>query len=152
MQPKVVQSFDELRLNFNQLTELLSSDNYNSRFSGNCLNNFILQSTVQILAVQNNKIFKDIMLKIVNEFNLYNIPLDIDLFVGFSQGSCSIIHDDPYDVLIYGLHGETIYIIDKKKYYVKPGDMIKINAGEIHQAISIEPRIILSIGIRNDKK
>jgi hypothetical protein len=30
--------------------------------------------------------------------------------------------------------------------------MIKINAGEIHQAISIEPRIILSIGIRNDKK
>ena len=148
---KLIESFDDFRLDFNQLSELLSSHNYKTRSSSNSLQEFILQSSYQIINVHNYKKFKDILEKIIKQYHLYGVPLEVDLFVSFTQGSCSIIHDDPYDVLIYGLHGETIYVVDKKKYSLKAGDIIIINEGEVHQGIGISPRIVLSLGIRKDK-
>ena len=44
-----------------------------------------------------------------------------------------------------------MYIVDKTKYILEQGDLIKINAGEVHQAIGISPRIILSLGVHNAK-
>ena len=149
--PKVIESFDDLRFDFNQLTELLSSHNFKSRVSGNHLHEFILQASYQILGTHNNVYFKNIIEKMIKQYYLYGVPLDVDLFAGFTQGAASTIHDDPYDVLIYGLYGDTMYIVDKKQYLVKAGDIIKINEGEVHQGIGLSPRIILSLGIRKDK-
>ena len=146
--PRLIESFDDFRFDFNQLTELLSTYNYNSRVSGNHLHDFILQASHQIIGTHRDVHFKNIIDKIAKQYNLYNNALDVDLFVGFTQGAASIIHNDPYDVLIYGLYGDTMYIVDKKQYLLKPGDIIKINANEIHQGIGLCPRIILSLGIR----
>tara|TARA_B100000900_G_C20564092_1_gene710250 strand:+ start:44 stop:550 length:507 start_codon:yes stop_codon:yes gene_type:complete len=148
---KVIQSFDDLRFDFNQLTDLLSSANFKSRVSGNHLNEFILQASYQILGTHTHIYFKDLIEKMIKKYYLYGVPIDVDLFAGFTQSAASTIHDDPYDVLIYGLYGDTMYIVDKKQYLVKAGDIIRINEGEVHQGIGLSPRIILSLGIRKDK-
>jgi hypothetical protein len=149
--PKLVKNFDDLRFDFNQLTDLLSSHNFKSRISGNHLHEFILQASYQILGTHTNLYFKDLIEKMIKEYYLYGVPIDVDIFTGFTQSAASTIHDDPYDVIIYGLYGETMYIIDKKKYLVEAGDVIRINEGEVHQGIGLSPRIILSLGIRKDK-
>ena len=149
--PKVIESFDDLRFDFNQLTELLSSHNFKSRVSGNHLHEYILQASYQILGTHSNVYFKNIIEKMIKQYYLYGVPIDVDLFAGFTQSAASTIHDDPYDVLIYGLYGDTMYIVDKKQYLVKAGDIIRINEGEVHQGIGLSPRIILSLGIRKDK-
>ena len=148
----VIKAFDNLRLDFNQLTDLLSSHNFSSRTSGNLLPQFFLQSSYQIFNVHSSVYFKNIIDKAVKKFNLYGINIDVDIFVGFTQGSSSIIHDDPYDVLIYSLYGDTMYIVDKKQYILKPGDIIRIKKGEVHQGIGLSPRICLSIGVGTDIK
>ena len=147
MEPRVITSFDDLRLDFNQLTELLSSNNFNSRISSNSLNFFVLQSCFQIKEVHNNNYFRILIEKIMKQNNFLKSKVNVDLFVGFTQGSISIIHHDDYDVFLFSLYGETMYIINKEKYLLKPGDLIKINKGELHQAISLTPRIILSLAI-----
>jgi len=144
---KKEKSFDNLFLDFNNLTEFLSRNNYLSRLIGNGSNDFILNSTYQVRNVHNDKFFYNLIKKIIDKYNLYSAKIDVDLFVGFTQGAVSIIHEDKYDVILYGLTGETMYIIDKKQYILEPGDLIKINAGEIHQAIGISPRIVLSLGV-----
>lgn len=146
----MLRSFDDLRFDFNELTELLSSENFKSKISSNYLNEFILQASYQIIGTHTHIFFKNIIEKIVKEYNLYNTSIDADLYVGFTQATCSIIHHDDLDVLIYGLHGETTYVVNKKPYLVKAGDLIKINKGEVHQAIGITPRILLSIGVREN--
>ena len=145
--PRVFTSFDDLRLDFNQLTELLSSNNLKSRISSNSLDYFVLQSCFQIKEVHNNNYFKSLIQKIIKNYNFFKSKVNVDLFVGFTQGSISIIHHDEYDVFLFSLYGETIYIINKEKYLLKPGDLIKINKGELHQAISLTPRIIFSLAI-----
>ena len=57
------------------------------------------------------------------------------------------MHQDREDVYIFGLHGHTCYLIDKKPYVVSPGDMIWIKNGIPHQSIGLTPRIIASFGI-----
>jgi len=144
---KKEKSFDNLFLDFNNLTEFLSRNNYLSRLIGNGSNDFILNSTYQVRNVHNDKFFYNLIKKIIDKYNLYGAKIDVDLFVGFTQGAVSIIHEDKYDVILYALAGETMYIVDKKQYILEPGDLIKINAGEIHQAIGISPRIVLSLGV-----
>lgn len=150
--PRVIKAFDDLRFDFNQLTDLLSSHNFKSRVSGNHLHEFILQASHQILGTHSSVYFKNIIDKMVKEFYLYGVPLDVDIFVGFTQSAASTIHDDPYDVLIYGLYGDTMYIIDKQQHLLRAGDIIRIKEGEVHQGIGLSPRICLSTGIRTDLK
>ena len=149
--PRVTKAFDDLRFDFNQLTDLISTDNFKSRVSGNHLHEFILQASYQILGTQSTVYFKNIIEKMIKEYYLYGVPIDVDLFAGFTQSAASTIHNDPYDVLIYGLYGDTMYIVDKKQHIVRAGDIIRINEGEVHQGIGLSPRIILSLGIRKDK-
>lgn len=149
MNERIKKSYYDLLLDFNNLTELLSNNNYNSILSGNFLNCHILQATHQIKNLQQNKYFYQLINKIVKDFNVVNFKIDVDLFVGFTQGATSIIHKDDYDVFLYGLHGETMYIINKEKHILEQGDLIKINKGEVHQAIGLNPRIVFSLGVYN---
>jgi len=144
---RIKKTYDSLFFDFNSLTELLSTDNYISKVSGNYLNMFMLQATYEIIDVHKNKFFTPLIDKIVKDFNLVNCKIDVNLFVGFTQGAASIIHKDGYDVFLYGLYGETMYVIDKEKYILKQGDLIKINKEEIHQSISLSPRIVFSLGV-----
>jgi mannose-6-phosphate isomerase-like protein (cupin superfamily) len=149
MEERIKRSYDNLFLDFNKLTELLSTNNYSSKLSGNYLNLHILQATYQIKNVHQDEFFTNLINKIIKDFNLINCKLDLDLFVGFTQGASSIIHKDGYDVFLYNLYGETVYIVNKEKYILKQGDIIRINKGEIHQVIGLTPRIVFSLGVHN---
>lgn len=152
MNERVKKSYDNLFLDFNNLTELLSNNNYLSKLSGNYLNMFILQATFQIKNVHQEKFFSNLINKIIKDFSLVNSTVDVDLFVGFTQGATSIIHRDDYDVFLYSLYGETVYIVNKKKYMIEQGDLIKINKNETHQAIGMSPRIVFSLGVHYERK
>ena len=147
MNTRIKKSYDSLFLDFNNLTELLSNSNYNSKLSGNYLNILILQATYEIKDVHKDEFFTPLINKIVKDFNLVDCRIDVNLFVGFTQGAASIIHKDDYDVFLYSLYGETVYIVDKEKHILEQGDLITINKGEVHQAISLSPRIIFSLGV-----
>ena len=43
-----------------------------------------------------------------------------------------------------------MYIVDKEKFILETGDLLYIKAGQIHQSISLKPRITFSLGVRND--
>ena len=129
-----LQSFEEDSLEHISLSEFLSEKYpFKSLLNDDEIN--FLRKFQKSFDTLSNEAVKNIIDKMIKQYNLYNNTLDVDLFVGFTQGAASIIHNDPYDVLIYGLYGDTMYIVDKKQYLLKPGDIIKINANEIHQGI-----------------
>ena len=45
-----------------------------------------------------------------------------------------------------------MYVVNKEKYILEKGDLLQIKAGEIHQSITIKPRLTFSLGVRNDIK
>ena len=147
MSERVKKSYDNLFLDFNNFTELLSNSNYVSKLSGNWINLHILQATYQIKNIHHEKFFSNLINKIIKDFNLSNSKIDLDLFVGFTQGASSIIHRDDYDVFLYNLYGETMCIVEKEKYILKQGDIIRINKQETHQVIGLSPRIVFSLGV-----
>jgi mannose-6-phosphate isomerase-like protein (cupin superfamily) len=144
---KVFTDFDNLQLDYNNLFSLLSDNTYVSKVYGNIASNNLLNNNFKVEDVHEHPFFKEILKKIIHEFKLFNKKIDIYLFLGMLQGSSSDVHTDPYDVYLYNLYGETMYIINKRKYFIKQGDLIKINKGEVHQGISINPRITLSLGV-----
>jgi len=151
MQEVISKNFDNLTLDFNKLTEVLSVDNYTSIISSNYLNNYILQTIFKIRDVHTNDFFTDIINKICSYKKVpVESKIDAFLFVSFTQGINSIIHRDAYDVFLYSLFGETLYIIEKEKYYLKEGDLLHIKKNKTHQALGISPRIVLSLGLHND--
>ena len=151
MQEVINKNFDNLTLDFNKLTEILSVDNYSSVISSNYLNNYILQTIFKITNVHTNDFFTDIINKICSYKKVpIKSKIDAFLFVSFTQGTNSIIHRDAYDVFLYGLFGETLYVIEKEKYNLAEGDLLHIKKNKTHQALGISPRIVLSIGLYND--
>jgi len=49
-------------------------------------------------------------------------------------------------VAILSVLGDICYRIDNEKYFLNPGDLIRIKRGHPHQAIGLDPRIVLSFG------
>lgn len=143
--PKVIKAYDNLELDFNNLTKFLSSHNWVSKHSGNWIHQYALQSCFVIEDVHQDPKFETILRKIANDNELSGQNIDVHLFVGFAQGASSTIHKDNYSVYLYGLYGETMYIVNEEKYILGKGDFIKINRGDTHQAIGLSPRIILSL-------
>jgi mannose-6-phosphate isomerase-like protein (cupin superfamily) len=144
---KIFKSFDSLTLNFNELFNLFSNDNYASITSGKYLNQYILDGTYVIKDVHKDIFFKNLIEKCIETFNIKDKKIDVHLFIGFKQGSTSIIHRDNYDVILYNLYGETMYIIEKENFLLEKNDLIMINKNEVHQAISMSPRITFSLGV-----
>jgi hypothetical protein len=63
-------------------------------------------------------------------------------------------HVDSEDVFLLGLHGKTIYqdIITEKNYTIEEGDLLFFPRQRSHRAISLSPRIVLSVGFFGGKE
>jgi quercetin dioxygenase-like cupin family protein len=82
-----------------------------------------------------------------NEFNKENKKSDLFLFFSFTSGNKSITHRDEYDVFILGLYGKTVYKVEEEEFILEKGDLLSIKKNQLHKAIGLTPRIILSYGI-----
>ena len=87
---------------------------------------------------------------LIDQFNFIpNWRID-DLMVSYAPPGGSVgPHSDEYDVLLYNLFGETMYIVDKEKFILETGDLLHIKKGQVHQAITIKPRITFSLGVKD---
>ena len=100
--------------------------------------------------LHSDKFFSQLIQKLADTYQLKNVKLDGFVFLSFLQGNSGTIHQDNYDVYLYNLFGETMYIVDGKKFILEARDLLQIKAGEVHQSITIKPRITFSLGVRND--
>ena len=137
----------EKEIDFNFISNLLDRNNLNSKISSNWIENFILESVFQIKKIENDVFFKELYNQLNSKFNKENKQSDLDLFFSFVSGNKSITHRDDYDVFIIGLYGKTLYKIENEEFYVEKGDLLLIKKNELHKAIGLTPRIILSYGI-----
>ena len=111
---KFVKNFDNLSLDFNNLFEILSQLELPSYIKNTSVTQEqILKSTFEIQDVHKHKYFENITNKIVNFYQLKNTKIDVHLFTSFLQGNSGSVHVDNYDVALYNLYGETMYIVDK---------------------------------------
>ena len=137
----------EKEIDFNFISNILDKNNFISKISSNWMDSFILESVFQIKEVENDIFFKELYNELNNKFNKENKKSDLDLFFSFASGNKSITHRDDYDVFIIGLYGKTLYKIENEEFYVEKGDLLLIKKNELHKAIGLTPRIILSYGI-----
>jgi mannose-6-phosphate isomerase-like protein (cupin superfamily) len=137
----------EKEIDFNFISNLLDRNNLNSKISSNWIENFILESVFQIKKIENDVFFKELYNQLNSKFNKENKQSELDLFFSFVSGNKSITHRDDYDVFIIGLYGKTLYKIENEEFYVEKGDLLLIKKNELHKAIGLTPRIILSYGI-----
>jgi mannose-6-phosphate isomerase-like protein (cupin superfamily) len=88
---------------------------------------------------------------ILNEnFNTENVLSDSDLFFSFANNLIGTNHEDPYDVYLLNLYGKTHFKINHVSVLLEPYDLLFIPKNTPHNCISIDPRITLSFGIRED--
>jgi hypothetical protein len=135
------------KFDFNSISILSDRNNFNSLISSNWLNNYVLESVFQIKNIHNDIYFTEIFNFLNNKFNKNNYKTDLDLFFSFVSGNKSITHRDNYDVFIIGLYGKTLYKVENEEFFVEKGDLLSIKKNELHKAIGLTPRIILSYGI-----
>jgi len=151
MSNKFIKNFDSLTLDFNNFFEMISKGDYKSVIK----NKYIVEEQVfrSIFCIENlhsDKFFSQLIQKLAETYQLKNVKLDGFVFLSFLQGNSGTIHQDNYDVYLYNLFGETMYIVDGKKFILEARDLLQIKAGEVHQSITIKPRITFSLGVRND--
>jgi hypothetical protein len=137
----------ENEIDFNFISNILDKNNLFSKISSNWIEKFILDSVFQIKNVENDSSFVELYNVLNNKFNKENKKSDLDLFFSFVSGNKSITHRDDYDVFIIGLYGKTLYKVENQEFYVEKGDLLSIKKNELHKAIGLTPRIILSYGI-----
>ena len=134
-------------MNFNFISNLLDRNNLFSKISSNWIETFILDSVFQIKNVESDSSFVELYNLLNNKFNKENKKSDLDLFFSFVSGNKSITHRDNYDVFIIGLYGKTLYKVENEEFCVEKGDLLSIKKNELHKAIGLTPRIIISYGI-----
>lgn len=134
------------KFDFNDLSNIIDKTNSNTVISSNYVYERILESCFQVKHVENNKFFSRMFEQLNTKFNKNKLNASIDLFFSFCAGGRSIAHKDIENVVIFGLYGKTIYLIDGKDYTVEKGDILFIPKGITHRAIGVTPRIIGSFG------
>jgi hypothetical protein len=134
-------------IDFNFLSNLLDRNNFETKFSNNWLNNYIFESIFKIQNVETDNFFKEIFNYLNINYNKENKKSDLFLFFSLTSGNKSITHWDEHDVFIIGLYGKTIYIVENQEFCLEQGDLLLIKKNEVHKAIGLTPRIILSYGI-----
>tara|TARA_R110000787_G_scaffold101618_2_gene207195 strand:- start:512 stop:970 length:459 start_codon:yes stop_codon:yes gene_type:complete len=135
-------------IDFNFLTSLFQEDEYRSIFSKQCHQDHILNTSIQIMNIENNSNLKNIYNILNKNFNPHNIKTDLHAFFSFNSGSSGRPHRDPYGVFLLGAYGKTLYIVEGKEYLVEKGDVLTIPQNALHKSISITPRIVLSLGTK----
>lgn len=76
----------------------------------------------------------------------------VDLFFSFVTNTGGS-HVDKEDVFLIGMYGKTIYRMTNtnKDYLLEYGDLLYIPKGIVHRALSLTPRIVMSIGFYGGK-
>jgi len=135
---------------FNELATLVDRNGFQSEFtSPNVNKDFILECPIRIKNIQTDFYFNQIFFLLNEEYNKKNFETNIFLFFSFTGGGKSLAHKDIEDVIIVGLYGKTMYIIENEQYLIEKGDLISIPKGMVHRGIGLTPRIILSFGVYN---
>ena len=77
----------------------------------------------------------------------------VDIFFSFTA-QIGLAHKDDEDVFLLGLEGSTLYrdTDTKKDYVINKGDLLFFPKQRQHKAISLTPRIILSVGFFGGKE
>jgi|TARA_R100000656_G_C3900061_1_gene118562 hypothetical protein len=77
-----------------------------------------------------------------------------DLFLSFVTGTDGGPHKDDEDVFLIGLYGKTMYqdIPTDKHYIIEKGDLLFFPRQRSHRALSLTPRVILSVGFYGGKE
>ncbi len=138
----------EDKIDFNTISNICSSGNYKSCITSRWLTDYALESIFQIQRIENIPIFNNLFIDLNSQVNKKNFKSDLDVFFSLVPGTRSNTHSDNYDVCIIGAYGRTLYKVDDKEFIVNKGDLLHIKAGQLHTAIGLDPRIILSLGIR----
>lgn len=132
-------------ITFNILPALFVNYRLQSFLKGYPSENQICNGVFHIRAVHEYPLFYEIRNKMMQEFNIQG-PTDLDIFCSFAPGVSGSVHRDNYEVALLSVLGETCYRVDDKKYFLKPGDLLRVERGHPHQAIGLDPRIVLSFG------
>lgn len=140
----------EKTFDFNELANLADRNGLQSEFTSDNVNQkYVLESPIKIRGVETDIFFNQLYIYLNKRYNEKKIKSNIFLFFSFTGGGKSLSHRDDEDVVIIGLYGKTMYIIEGKEYLIEKGDLIMIPKGTIHRAIGLSPRIILSFGVYN---
>jgi len=150
----LIKNFTMLERNydFNLLSELMEKNNLKinqKSFVGNLRDLFQIQKVSNTL--QEFKIFFNFLSKMF-KYERHEED-ELDLFFSFVSQVGSP-HEDLEDVFIIGLKGTTIYRVfdnENKDFTIEKGDMIFIPRGIKHKVISLNPRIVASIGFCGKK-
>tara|TARA_R110000803_G_scaffold125415_1_gene193093 strand:+ start:568 stop:1026 length:459 start_codon:yes stop_codon:yes gene_type:complete len=134
-------------INFNTISNICSSGNYESRVTNRWNSDYILESIFQIKGIQNILGFKNLFIDLNNKFNEKKLKSDLDIFFSLVPGSRSNTHRDNYNVYIIGVYGRTLYKIENKEFIVNEGDLLHIKPNQLHTAIGLDPRIIVSFAV-----
>ena len=135
---------------FNELANLLDRNGFQSEYTSDNVNQkYILECPIKIKNVETDFFFNQLYYFLNQEYNKKNLKSNVFLFFSFTGGGKSLAHQDLEDVIIIGLYGKTLYIIENKEYLIEEGDLILIPKGVVHRAIGLTPRIILSFGMYN---
>lgn len=133
---------------FNELVKVIDLVEQSSEFSMSrkVNTNYIFDSTFVMRGISNTSAFFRNLNSILDEqFNKNKIYSDTHLYINFVTAGKAAKHVDPHDVIILGLYGETMYILNEdEKVIVSPGDILHIEEGLYHRAIALSPRIIAS--------
>tara|TARA_R100001244_G_C5102690_1_gene119208 strand:- start:50 stop:499 length:450 start_codon:yes stop_codon:yes gene_type:complete len=137
----------EKEIDFNSIAEILKGDDYTTQISSAWLGEHVLNAIFKIKGIQNLKSFNPLFNDLNKACNPQNYYSNLDMFFSFIAGSRSITHKDSFDVYILGVKGRTLYKIEDKEFIITPGDLLRIPKDTTHLAISLDPRIILSLGV-----
>jgi len=137
------------KIDFNTISKIMDRGNLKSEISSNWLQQYVFNSVIKIMDLQQDPMFYGLYNHLNENYNPEKFDANLYAFISFKMGNTSITHRDPYDVIIIGAYGETIYNLEGKEYRVCPGDLLKIPKGITHTAIGMTPRIILSYGKYN---
>lgn len=139
--------FEKL-FDFNELVKTIDLAEQSSEFSMSrkVNTNYVFDSTFVMRGISNTSaFFKDLNKMLDQEFNKNKIYSDTHLYINFVTAGKAAKHVDPHDVIVLGLYGETMYILNEnEKVIVSPGDLLHIEEGVYHRAIALSPRIIAS--------
>jgi len=134
-------------IDFNYISNLLDSGPYESQFSSDWHDRFVLKSVFKIRNIETHNEWKPLYTYCEENFNKNKKNSNLFMFFSLKSGGSSITHTDDEDVYIIGVKGKTWYKVSDKEYMVERGDFLKIPANTIHTAIGLTPRIILSYGV-----
>ena len=132
-------------ITFNILPALFINYKLQSFLQGCPRENEICYGVFHIRGVDKYPPFHEVRNKMITELNIQG-KTDLDIFCSFAPGVSGDIHRDTYEVVLLSVLGETCYRVDDKKYFLKPGDLLRVGRGHPHQAIGLDPRIVLSLG------